>query len=268
MKTFIAGGGLGDCILILNKYRQLAAPGDKLIYYLAAKQAGTQKVIAEFWAGQGVNHEIQIVPEIRTPLSHYDRAQCRKLNPLIYGTGFIMVEKFKFVLYPFDAFATPTLELAANPSPHRNYFVVQADAGTMKYRGHKNWLHTGWINDFIAAGRATGLQCVVLGTKDIGLQGADHAHYGIPLKDLFGIIREAEFVMGLQGFITIAALQLRKKVLLKRENCRVILNYFHPRWRTHGKIFSEPPVWPAHKTQELLKWALTNPSQAVNKARI
>ena len=255
-KTFIAGGGLGDCILILNKFRQLAKPQDKLVYYLAEKQAGSRPVIEEFWTGQGVNYEIQIVPEIRTPLNQYDRTHCKKLNPLIYGAGLIMVEKWKFVYYPFDAIATPTLQLETNPSPYKNYFVVQADAGTMKYRGHKNWLHTEWIDEFIAEARATGLQCVLLGTKDVGIQGADHIRYNVPLKDLFGIIQRAEFVLGLQGFITIAALMMRKPVLLKRENFRVILNYFHPQWRSHAKIFSEPQPWPAHKTQALLKWAL------------
>jgi hypothetical protein len=256
MKTFIAGGGLGDCILILNKFRQLAKPQDKLIYYLAEKQSGSQKVIQEFWTTQGVHHEIQIVPQIRTPLSHYERANCKKLNPLVYGAGLVMVEKLKFVFYPFDAFATPSLHLESNPSPHENYFVVQSDAGTMKYRGHKNWLHTEWIDDFITAARATGLKCVVLGTKDVGIKGADHVHYNLPLKDLFGIIQQAEFVLGLQGFITIAALMMRKRVLLKRENFRVILNYFHPQWRRHGKIFSEPQQWPARKTKMLVNWAL------------
>ena len=107
MKTFIAGGGLGDCVLILNKFKQLAAPGDKVIYYLAEKQAGSRGVIQEFWEGQGINHEIRMVPEIATPLNHYDRAACKKLNPLVYGAGCIMVERWKWVLYPFDATGNP-----------------------------------------------------------------------------------------------------------------------------------------------------------------
>jgi hypothetical protein len=44
--------------------------------------------------------------------------------------------------------------------------------------------------------------------------------------------------------------------LLKRENFRVIFNYFHPRWYRHGKIFSEPHDWPASKTKALLLRAL------------
>jgi hypothetical protein len=254
MKTFIAGGGLGDCILILNKFKRLATPQDKLIYYLAEKQSGSRPVIQEFWDSQKIDCEIQLVPEIATPLTRHDPA-FKKLNPLTYGTGIIMVERWRFVFYPFDAFATPTLHFETTPSPHKNYFIVQSDAGTMKYRGHKNWLHTEWIDDFIAAARATGLKCVVLGTKDIGIQAADHVHYNVPLKNLFGLIEGAEFVLGLQGFITIAALMMRKKVLLKRENFRVILNYFHPGWRTHTKIFSEPETWPEAKTSTLIKWA-------------
>jgi hypothetical protein len=257
MKTFIAGGGLGDCILILNKFKQLAAPQDKLIYYLAKKQSGSRPVIQEFWQSQNVHCEIQIVPEIATLLNHHDPA-FKKLNPLTYGAGFIMVEKWKFVFYPFDTFATPTLQLESNPSPYEHYFVVQSDAGTMKYRGHKNWLHTEWIDDFVAAARATGLKCILLGTKDVGIQGADYVHYNIPLKDLFGIIKQAEFVLGLQGFVTVAALMMQKKVLLKRENLRVILNYFHPGWRRHGKVFSEPDQWKPAKTRQLLNWALAN----------
>jgi hypothetical protein len=66
----------------------------------------------------------------------------------------------------------------------------------------------------------------------------------------------AEFVLGLQGFITLVALHQGKKVLLKRENLRVILNYFHPRWRHHAKIFGEPKNWPKSKTQKLLTWVL------------
>lgn len=256
MKTFIAGGGLGDCVLILNKLRQLGGPQDRLIYYLAEKQSNSRPVIEEFWDSQGVNCEIQLVPEISQPLNHYHRADCKKLNPLVYGMGFVMVGRLKWVLYPFDALATPSLDFAVTPSPFENYFVVQSDAGTMKYRGHKNWLNTAWINDFISQARATGLKCVLVGSKPVGISGADHECLNLPLKDLFGVIQNAEFVLGLQGFITIAALMMRKRVLLKRENFRVILNYFHPQWRPHGKIFSEPPVWPAHKTQELLQWAL------------
>jgi hypothetical protein len=257
MKTFIAGGGLGDCLLILNKFRQLAGPQDKLVYYLAEKQAGSRAVIQEFWESQKVPYEIRLVPEIATPLNHYDRDQCKKLNPLVYGMGCIMVEKWKWVVYPFDALATPYLNLEHAPSPFQRYFVVQSDAGTMKYRGHKNWLNTGWIEEFIAGARAAGLQCVMVGTKDIGIRGADHRLFNIPLKELFGVIGSAEFVLGLQGFTTLIALLLHRKVLLKRENVRVILNYFHPRWCAHGRIFTEPARWPAAKTRKLLNWALT-----------
>jgi hypothetical protein len=259
MKTFIAGGGLGDCVLILNKFRQLATPRDRLVYYLAEKQAGSRKVIEEFWSGQEVNCEVQLVPEISGPLGHYRRADCQKLNPLVYGMGFIMVGRLKFVFYPFDARATASLTFAVEPSPYERYFVVQSDAGTMKYRGHKNWLNTAWIDDFITRARATGLKCVLVGSKPVGIRGADHECLNLPLKNLFGVIQNAEFVLGLQGFITITALHMRKKVLLKRENFRVILNYFHPQWRQHGKIFSEPRVWPAAKTQSLLNWALATP---------
>jgi hypothetical protein len=255
MKTFIAGGGLGDCILILNKFRQLATPQDKLVYYLAEKQSGSRKIIEEFWTSQNVNHEIQIVPEIARPLNRRDPAT-QLLNPLIYGVGIIMVERWKFVRYPLDAIATPSLYLESNPSSYQNYFVVQSDAGTMKYRGHKNWQHTEWIDNFITEAQKTGLKCVEVGTKDVGIKRADYVRYNLPLKDLFGIIQGAEFVLGLQGFITIAALLMQKKVLLKRENFRVILNYFHPQWRRHARIFSEPANWPAKKTANLLHWAL------------
>ena len=259
MKTFIAGGGLGDCLMILNKFRQLAAPEDKLVYCLAEKQANSRNAIDEFWDGQGVNHEIRMVAEISTPLNRYDRSACKKLNPLVYGAGFILVERWKWVFYPFDAFATPYLPLNCNPSPYERYFVVQSDAGTMKYRGHKNWLHTEWIDDFIGRARQAGFKCVVVGTKDVGIRGADVTRFNIPLKDLFGIIRQAEFVLGLQGLVTMAALLMQRRVLLKRENFRVILNYFHPRWRRHGRIFTEPRRWPPAKTRALLEWALGQP---------
>ena len=91
----------------------------------------------------------------------------------------------------------------------------------MKYRGHKNWVNTGWIDDFIAGAKAAGLKCVVVGSKDIGIKGADYRHFNVPLKDLFGILGRAEFVLGLQGFITIIALLQQRRVLLKRENFRV-----------------------------------------------
>ena len=256
MRTFIAGGGLGDCVLILNKLRRLGGPEDRLIYYLAEKQRNSEAVIREFWESQGIRHEIQVVPEISTPLSRYDRAACRKLNPLIYGAGFVLVERWKWVFYPFDAFATPYVSFQSNPSPYEGYFVVQSDAGTMKYRGHKNWLNTGWIDDFISGARQRGLKCVVVGSRDVGISGADYRLFNLPLKDLFGILQRAEFVLGLQGFITLIALCMQKRVLLKRENFRVILNYFHPRWRAHGKIFTEPAAWPESKTRALLNWAL------------
>jgi len=256
MKTFIAGGGLGDCVLILNKYRQLAGPGDRLVYYLAEKQRNSLGVIREFWDSQRVPCDIQLVPEIATPLGRYDRRTTKKLNPLIYGTGCVMVERWKFVRYPFDAFATPDLVFESTPPSFPRYCVIQSDAGTMKYRGHKNWLNTGWIDEFVAGAQRAGLQCVVVGSRDIGIRGADHQRYNVPLKELFGILQHAEFVLGLQGFITIIALFMRRRVLLKRENARVILNYFHPRWRSHGKIFAEPARWPPAKTEALLRWAL------------
>jgi hypothetical protein len=49
MKTFIARGELGGCILILNKLRHLSGYQDKLIYYLAEKQSHSCGVIHEFW---------------------------------------------------------------------------------------------------------------------------------------------------------------------------------------------------------------------------
>jgi hypothetical protein len=257
MKTFIAGGGLGDCVLILNKFKQLGGADDKLIYYLAEKQSGSCRVVQEFWESQKVQHEIRLAPSISTPLNHYDRTGCKKLNPLIYGMGILLVEKWKWVIYPFDAFAKPYLELLYDPSPYEHYFVVQSDAGTMKYRGHKNWLQTAWVDDFISDARNRGWKCVLVGSKDVGIKNADFQEFNIPLKQLFGIIRGAEFVLGLQGFTTLAALSMRKTVLLKRENFRVIANYFHPRWFRHGKIFAEPRVWPESKTKRLLQWALS-----------
>jgi hypothetical protein len=97
MRTFIGGGGLGDCILILNKFRRLAAPEDKLVYYLAEKQRNSSRIVNEFWEGQGINYEIRFAPEIATPLGNYDRATTTKLNPLVYGMGCVMVERWKFV---------------------------------------------------------------------------------------------------------------------------------------------------------------------------
>jgi hypothetical protein len=256
MKTFIAGGGLGDCVLILNKLRQLGGPGDKLVYYLAEKQANARGVIEEFWESQGILHEIQLVPEISTPLNHYDHAVCKKLNPLVYGAGVVLVERWKWVRYPFDAFATPYLHFICSPPPPDQYFVIQSDAGTMKYRGHKNWLNTGWIQDFISAARQSGLKCLLVGSKDVGITGADACHFNVPLRDLFGILQGARFVLGLQGFTTLVALSMGRKVLLKKENLRVIFNYFHPRWFRHGRIFTEPREWPPAKTAALLAWAL------------
>ena len=54
---------------------------------------------------------------------------------------------------------------------------------------------------------------------------------------------------GWQDFITIIALLQQRRALLKRENFRVIFNYFHPRWYRHGKIFSEPRDWPREARQ-------------------
>jgi hypothetical protein len=256
MKNFIAGGGLGDCVLILNKLRQLGGPQDRLIYYLAEKQKNSRPVIEEFWISQNINCEIRVVPEISGPMNHYDRANFKKLNPLIYGFGFVMVGKWKWIFYPFDALATSSLEFEVTPFSYEKYFVVQSDAGTMKYRGHKNWTNTAWIDDFISRARATGLKCVLVGSKPVGINGADHECLNLPLKGLFGIIQNAEFVLGLQGFITIVALHMRKKVLLKRENFRVVCNYFHPCWYRHGKIFTEPANWPPVRTETLLQWVL------------
>lgn len=256
MKTFIAGGGLGDCVLLLNKWKRLAGPDDKLVYFMAQKQRKSEAVVREFWQSQGIPHEIRIVPEISSPLNHYDHAACRKLNPLIYGMGFVMVERWKWVLYPFDAFPTPYLQFKLNPSPYERYCVIQSDAGTIKYRGHKNWLNTGWLDHFITAAKARGLRCVLVGSKDIGIKGADHRLFNIPIADLLGILAGADFVLGLQGFVTLAALHMRKRVLLKRENFRVIFNYFHPRWRHHGRIFTEPRAWPISKTGKLLAWGM------------
>ena len=85
---------------------------------------------------------------------------CRKLNPLIYGTGGIMVERWKFVFYPFQVFATPYLQFESNPPPYsEKYFVVQSDAGTMKYRGHKNWMNRK-LSTISFPGRAHGVVSV------------------------------------------------------------------------------------------------------------
>jgi len=255
--TFIAGGGLGDCVLILNKFRQLAGPDGRLIYFMAQKQSNSENVIREFWESQKVHYEIRLVPSVSDPLNHYDRSACKKLNPLIYGMGIVLVEKWKWAIYPFDAFATPYLDLAHDPPPdYGRYFVVQSDAGTMKYRGHKNWLHTDWIEAFAAGARQSGLKCVLVGSRDVGIANADHRHFNIPLMQLFGIVKGAEFVLGLQGFTTLVALSMGKRVLLNKENFRVIANYFHPRWFRHGRIFHEPDHWPASKTRRLLDWAL------------
>jgi hypothetical protein len=245
----------------LNKFRQLAAPDSRLIYYVAEKQSNSQNVIREFWESQNVPHEILLVPSVSTPLNHYARSSTRKLNPLIYGMGIVLVEKWKWALYPFDAFATPYLGLAHDPPPdYGRYFVVQSDAGTMKYRGHKNWLHTGWIEDFVNGARGAGLKCVLVGTRDVGIRNADYQHFTIPLRKLFGILKGAEFVLGLQGFTTLVALSMGKRVLLSKENFRVIVNYFHPRWFRHGRIFNEPNRWPPSKTTKLLNWALAGGS--------
>ena len=43
----------------------MAAPGDKLAYYVAEKQSNSRGVIEEFWQSQKIDYEIRMVPEMQ-----------------------------------------------------------------------------------------------------------------------------------------------------------------------------------------------------------
>jgi hypothetical protein len=96
-----------------------------------------------------------------------------------------------------------------------------------------------WINALIAGWKKKGWRVVATGTENPGLVGVEE-RLGLEMPQLLGLINDAHFVLGLQGFVTICALLMGKRVLLKRENLLVTINHMHPMWRSHSLVFREP----------------------------
>jgi hypothetical protein len=238
-QTFAGGGGLGDAVFILNKFQQLANPAcDRLIF--VTEQASAERLVADFFNSQEREVEIRRVPSNNAAIRALRRSGAKILNTSWPGWPWLMPWLLRD--YPFDAVLQPRMEFRVKPYVCTTpYFLVQTNAGTLKYGSGKNWQQVQWINQFIQAGRSRGLACILTGTENPGIVGADETLLGLPMDELLGLIQGARFVLGLQGFVTIVALLMGRKVLLKRENWLVVAHHIHLSWirRSQLTLFSE-----------------------------
>ncbi len=234
---FAGGGGFGDAVFLWNKFCKMAEAGSSLRFYTA--QPSAERLAHAFFVAQGCDVGVIRVPCIRDAIRSERRRGARILNTTWCGLN--VLQPWLWRCYPYDTVVSPELSFRVDPwEAEQPYFVVQTNAGTMKYASGKNWCETGWINSLIDSLKATGRECVLTGTENPGIEGADREALNLPMDQLLGLIQGAAFVVGLQGFITITALMMRKPVLLKRENLLVTFNHIHPAWRRHLKVFSEP----------------------------
>jgi hypothetical protein len=248
MRTFAGGGGLGDSVYILAKFRQLSHPGDELIYVASSETA--LHMVEAFYVGQHVNGSYELVRDTDAAIRELGSRGCKILNTMWKGRP--MIEPSKWSTYPFDTELNPYMEFECAPdrSIHvetgvvdrfddRRYFAVVTNAGTMTYGKSKNWERTSWINDFIRLHEH--IDCVLIGTENPGIAGGIE-FLRQPLPEVLRVVKNAEFVLGLQGFLSIVAMFMHKVVILKHENSLVRFNHLHPAWSSHLFLFEEHPA--------------------------
>ena len=61
MTTFAGGGGLGDSVYILAKFRQLSRPGDELIF--VNTNAAALEMVTDFYLSQSVKCSFRLVED-------------------------------------------------------------------------------------------------------------------------------------------------------------------------------------------------------------
>jgi hypothetical protein len=253
-RFFVGGGGLGDAVFTLNKYRQFSPSADKPLVFLT-EQSTAQRMVGQFFDSQQVAVDIRRVESGFRTLRELKREGGKILNSS--WPGFSPLLAWQLFSMGFDVCITPSMEFKYTPFEYpRRYFVVQTNAGTMKYGPGKNWVNVGWVNEFIAQCRAGGLACILTGTENPGIEGADDQKLSVPIPELLGLIRGAEFVLGLQGFTTIAGFLMGRRILLKRENPMVIVHHVHPAWYPRMKLFGEPAAASEAWVRGLSEWAL------------
>ena len=253
MTTFAGGGGLGDSVYILAKFRQLSRPGDELIF--VNTNAAALEMVTDFYLSQSVKCSFRLVEDNDTAVRGLRAEGCKILNTMWAGRP--RMEPSKWSTYPFDAELNPYMDFESasdarsiveanslDRSGPNGYFVVVTNAGTVKYGKSKNWERVSWINDFIRLQRP--LECILIGTENPGIVGGveftrtwSSGSRARPFPEILALIKGAEFVLGLQGFVSIAALFMHKAVVLKYESLQVTFNHLHPAWSSHLTLFGE-----------------------------
>ena len=242
----MAGGGLGDCLTILNKWNQLEYREQRLIYYVSEKQKQWVTTIEEFWESQFKHVNVVVVPSIYEALRFGKLQGISLLNQLAYGCGPCHFGGGKILWFPFDALATPRMELKHESWDYpTEYCLLQSDSGTLPYGKQKHWDNVEWIPDFCDHMNNKGLSTVLAGTDDLGICGPKTRLINSPLLTLIDAIRGASLVVGLHGFITMAARYFGRPTLVKRENIQSSWWYSPYGWRRWSKTFSEhnPMTW-------------------------
>lgn len=252
---YIGGGGLGDAVYVLNKFRKLSGCSGQLRF--VTEQESTARMVRRFFESQRLPVEIDTV---RNNIAALRAARVRGekiLNTVVWGTPLFSPSKIR--TFPYDAIQSPYMDFKADSvSLDKPYVLIQANAGVpnVKYSPGKNWLSTEWVDQFVAQMQSAGLRCVLTGTMNPGITAADEEQLNLPFPELIGLIQGAECVLGLQGFITIVALMCRKRVALKMENPLVVVNHTHPAHLKHLRIFSEPRSPDAKWVGRLARWSL------------
>jgi hypothetical protein len=236
-RMFVGGGGLGDAVFIMNKFQKLSAEGDVLRF--VSQQDLALKMVDEFFRSQGFDAELQKVTGAKGMLRSLKKEGAKILNGAWAGASW--PQPWRLRTFPFDTVIRPYMDLRyEDPGIKAPYIVLQSNAGTTSYARDKNWRHAEWLESFAEICSESGVRCVLTGTEDLGLDQIKDKRINVPMSQLIGLIHGAKCIVGLQGFITIAALFMKKPVLLKKENVLVLLNHVHPCWWPHLHVFSEP----------------------------
>jgi len=252
---YIGGGGLGDAVYIVNKLRKLGGESGRLRF--VTEQESTAELVGRFFTSQAISADIRTVENNLVALRAAKARGGKVLNTVVWGAP--IFQPWKVRTFPYDAIQTPYMKFkAATPSVEPPYFLIQTNGGVpnVSYGTGKNWLSTDWRDAFNQRAQEKGFRCVLTGTANPGISGTSEERLKVPFPELIGLIQGAEFVLGLQGFITIVALMCRKRVALKMENPLVVANHTHPAYLKHMRLFSEPCNPDSKWIDRMVCWSL------------
>ena len=218
----LGGGGLGDAVMLYSKLMQLDIPIDEIELTHIEVPANLLKVIAEFYASQGINAVVKQIPS-------WDwKKENSGAYDIVLDTSAYGIEEDGIEINPFPEFIRNreyVFDVVISPSSGRNgersFSVDEIKMICDRFKGinqseqyHKNIILLGTSSN---ADKYNNLEAI----NGINLTDIDES---------IDIIASSKYVIAPSGFVSIVGCMARKNVFTKDDRKDIQSRYYHEKW--------------------------------------